>query len=52
MSARATKQKEAIMINYISGDILTTEDEWLVQGVAAGSQEGLGSGLALKISTQ
>lgn len=38
------------MIKYISGDILQTECDYIAQGVATGLQEGLGTGLALKIS--
>jgi O-acetyl-ADP-ribose deacetylase (regulator of RNase III) len=40
------------MIEFISGDILQTTTQYLAQGVAVGSQEGLGTGLALKISTK
>lgn len=35
------------MIKYISGDILQSKDEYIAQGVAVGSQEGLGTGLPL-----
>jgi O-acetyl-ADP-ribose deacetylase (regulator of RNase III) len=38
------------MIKYISGDLLTVDVDFIVQGVAEGNQEGLGTGLALKIS--
>lgn len=38
------------MIQFVSGDILQTEAQYVAQGVAVGSQEGLGTGLALKIS--
>ena len=38
------------MIIFKSGDILKTTDQFIAQGVAVGSQEGLGTGLALKIS--
>lgn len=38
------------MIDFVSGDILQTETQYLAHGVAIGSQEGLGTGLALKIS--
>ena len=38
------------MIKYISGDILQSKDEYIAQGVAVGSQEGLGTGLAYKLS--
>jgi len=38
------------MITFISGNILLAETEYIAQGVATGSQEGMGTGLALKIS--
>ena len=38
------------MIKFVSGDILKAADGYIVQGVAEGNQEGLGTGLALKIS--
>ena len=40
------------MINYVSGDILQCMDEYIAQGVAVGSQEGLGTGLAYKLSNK
>lgn len=40
------------MINFTSGDLLQAQTEYIAQGVATGSQEGLGTGLALKISTK
>lgn len=40
------------MIKWISGDILQTTTQFLAQGVAVGSQEGLGTGLAMKISVK
>lgn len=40
------------MLKFVSGDILQTKAQYLAQGVAVGSQEGLGTGLALKISTK
>jgi O-acetyl-ADP-ribose deacetylase (regulator of RNase III) len=40
------------MIKWISGDILQATSEYVAQGVAVGSQEGLGTGLALKISSK
>jgi O-acetyl-ADP-ribose deacetylase (regulator of RNase III) len=40
------------MIKFVSGDILQTQTQYLAQGVAVSSQEGLGTGLALKISTK
>ncbi len=38
------------MIQFTHGDLLQTPDSFIAQGVAVGSQEGLGTGLALKIS--
>ena len=38
------------MIEFVAGDILQAKTEYIAQGVAVGSQEGLGTGLALKIS--
>ena len=38
------------MVELVSGDILQSKCEYLAQGVAVGSQEGLGTGLAFKIS--
>jgi hypothetical protein len=40
------------MIQFTSGDLLQAETQYIAQGVATGSQEGLGTGLALKISTK
>jgi O-acetyl-ADP-ribose deacetylase (regulator of RNase III) len=40
------------MIKFISGDILQTKSTYIAQGVATDSQEGLGTGLALKISSK
>lgn len=40
------------MIKSGSGDILRTTSKYLAHGVATGSQEGLGTVLALKISSQ
>lgn len=40
------------MITFISGDLLQTSADYIAQGVATGSQEGLGTGLARKISTK
>jgi len=40
------------MIKWISGDILQATTQYIAQGVATGSQEGMGTGLALKISTK
>jgi O-acetyl-ADP-ribose deacetylase (regulator of RNase III) len=39
------------MIKFISGDILKAKETYIAQGVAEGNQEGLGTGLALKICT-
>ena len=38
------------MIEFTSGDLLQVHAEYIAQGVAEGNQEGLGTGLALKIS--
>lgn len=38
------------MIEFVAGDILTSGEDYIAQGVAEGNQEGLGTGLALKIS--
>lgn len=38
------------MIHFISGDLLQTQADYIAQGVAEGNQEGLGTGLAFKIS--
>jgi O-acetyl-ADP-ribose deacetylase (regulator of RNase III) len=40
------------MIKFISGDILRTNAPYIAQGVATDSQEGMGTGLALKISSK
>ena len=40
------------MIKFVSGDILKTTSAYIAQGVATESQEGMGIGLALKISTK
>ena len=40
------------VIEFVSGDILQTSARYIAQGVATGSQEGLGTGLAYKISTK
>ena len=40
------------MIKFVSGDILKTASAYIAQGVATESQEGMGTGLALKISTK
>ena len=38
------------MIEFVSGDVLQADMQYIAQGVAVGSQEGMGTGLALKIS--
>lgn len=38
------------MLEFTSGDLLQTRAHFIAQGVAEGNQEGLGTGLALKIS--
>ena len=40
------------MVKFVSGDILKTASAYIAQGVATESQEGMGTGLALKISTK
>lgn len=40
------------MIKFISGDILRATSEYIAHGVATGAQEGMGTGLALKISSK
>ena len=40
------------MIKFVSGNILTATTGYIAHGVAEGNQEGLGTGLALKISTK
>ena len=40
------------MIKFVSGDILRTATKYIAHGVATGTQEGLGTGLALKISSK
>lgn len=38
------------MITFVRGDILQANEPYIAHGVAEGNQEGLGTGLALKIS--
>jgi O-acetyl-ADP-ribose deacetylase (regulator of RNase III) len=38
------------MITFVSGDIFRSTEQYIAQGVAEDNQEGLGTGLALKIS--
>lgn len=38
------------MISFVAGDLLASIEDYIAQGVAEGNQEGLGTGLALKIS--
>ncbi len=38
------------MISFIAGDLLASRETYIAQGVAEGNQEGLGTGLAFKIS--
>jgi len=38
------------MIDFVAGDLLASAEDYIAQGVAEGNQEGLGTGLALKIS--
>jgi O-acetyl-ADP-ribose deacetylase (regulator of RNase III) len=41
-----------MVIRFVSGDILQARERYIAQGVAAGNQEGLGTGLAFKISSR
>jgi len=43
--------EESTLITITCGDILHTEAHYIAHGVATGSQEGLGTGLALNISS-
>ena len=38
------------MLTFIQGDLLQASEPYIAQGVAEGNQEGLGTGLAFKIS--
>jgi O-acetyl-ADP-ribose deacetylase (regulator of RNase III) len=38
------------MIKFIQGDLLKAKTQYIAQGVSTGTQEGLGTGLALEIS--
>ena len=38
------------MLKFTNGDLLRSKTTYIAQGVAEGNQEGLGTGLALKIS--
>ncbi len=38
------------MLKFVEGDLLQATEEYIAHGVAEGNQEGLGTGLALKIS--
>jgi O-acetyl-ADP-ribose deacetylase (regulator of RNase III) len=40
------------MIEFISGDIFQTHTTFIAHGVAIGTQEGLGTGLAFKLSSK
>jgi O-acetyl-ADP-ribose deacetylase (regulator of RNase III) len=52
INSNSSRRVEASMITFISGDLLQTSADYIAQGVATGSQEGLGTGLARKISTK
>ena len=41
---------DSSMLSFITGDILQSTEAYIAQGVAMGNQEGLGTGLAFKIS--
>jgi len=38
------------VISFVAGDLLASSETYIAQGVAEGNQEGLGTGLAFKIS--
>ncbi|WP_146588765.1 Appr-1-p processing protein [Posidoniimonas polymericola] len=38
------------MLSFVQGDLLQATEPYIAQGVAEGNQEGMGTGLALKIS--
>lgn len=38
------------MVDFVAGNLLNAEEDYLAQGVAEGNQEGLGTGVAFKIS--
>ena len=40
------------MIEFVSGDILRTRSRFIAQGVATGSQDSVGTGLALRIASK
>lgn len=40
------------MIKFVSGDILQTKSAYIAHGVPTDSQEGMGTGLAFKISSK
>jgi O-acetyl-ADP-ribose deacetylase (regulator of RNase III) len=40
------------MIEFVGGNLLDAKTQYIAQGVAMGSREGLGTGLALKISAK
>ena len=40
------------MLKFVTGDLLSAGERYIAQGVAEGNQEGLGTGLALKISSK
>jgi O-acetyl-ADP-ribose deacetylase (regulator of RNase III) len=40
------------VIRFREGDLLCAEEDYIAQGVAEGNQEGLGTGLAFKISSK
>ena len=46
------KESHLPMIEFISGDIFQSTTDYIAHGVATGPQEGLGTGLALKLSTK
>ena len=40
------------MIKFVSGDVLQTASRFIAQGVAIGTPDGMGTGLALQISSK
>jgi O-acetyl-ADP-ribose deacetylase (regulator of RNase III) len=50
IGTRRTEHKEFAVISFVAGDLLSAGEDYIAQGVAEGNQEGLGTGLALKIS--
>jgi len=47
---RRDRRRTTTVIEFVAGDLLLANEDFLAQGVAEGNQEGLGTGLALQIS--